>query len=544
LADIKRDVGARPIDFFGYEQGILLLNDFNYRPRPMGGGTFNVYHPYLQRENARALSKATNRPDFFLFKFQTIDQRLPSADDPLTLQALLASYQPIRARRDYVLFEKGESTLATTVQPTTLTKVPFTLDEWINVPPSPEGGLLLFSLDLGASVRGLLRNVFYHPEPLLLEIETSTAGNTPQSFRIAPLSLRVPVLLSPLLAANSDVVSLYGDPSSWKNVRRIRLRAPHGGFTRSGSFSFYSLPKPPAAVETADEIVTYLGNPRANRTPVAISTQETGITELYGEPITLVHAPGSITFRVEEKDQRMLFNFGIMPQAYDPGETDGVEFIVEYLPANQPPQLLFSRLLQPRTTPKDRGMQSARVYFPPQVSAGTVRFRTERGPAGNGAWDQSYLSHVQIINGPFDPRQVSGFSFAPAAPGFPDPQPVLIDGREARNLPPPAELKFRIPPGSRSATVGLGLLNAAYEGENHSDGIGYEIVAIASDSTEQSLRRGNLDPARDWRARGTVTLDVDLPKVAEGSQLALRINGGPQQDLRWDWSYVQTVRFR
>ena len=542
LTDIKRDVGTRPIDFFGYEQGILLLDDFNYQPRPMGGGAFNVYHPYLQTENARALSKPAARPDFFLFKLQTIDQRLPSADDPLTLQALLSSYQPVRARRDYVLFEKSDSSAATTVRPTMLTQVPFSPGEWIDVPATTEG-LLLFSLDLGSSVRGFLRNILYHPEALFLEIET-TAGSAPSRFRIAPLSLQVPVLLSPLLTESSDFVALYGDPGSWSKVRRIRVLAPNGGFARSGTFSFYSFPKPPPSTEAAEEIVAYLRHPRANRTPLAIATQETGITELYGEPVTLVHAPGSITFPIEEKDQRMLFNFGIMPQAYDPGETDGVEFIVEYLPANQAPQLLFSRLLQPRTTPIDRGMQSARVYFPPQIAAGTVRIRTERGPAGNGAWDQSYVAHVLISPGSFDPRQLNGFSMAPVAPGFPDPQPVLIDGREARNLPPPAELKFRIPPGSRSATIGLGLMNAAYEGENHSDGIGYEIVAITADGQEERLRRGNLDPAHDRRARGTVTLDIDLPKVAEGSHLALRINGGPKQDDRWDWSYVQTVRFR
>lgn len=542
LTDIGRDVGQGSIDFFGYEQGILLLNGMNYRPRPMGGGSFNVYHPYLQKLNARFMNDAARRPDFFLLKLQTIDGRLPSADDPLTLEAVLRFYQPIRARRGYVLFEKNEIAPTENPAPAPLGQARFTLEEWIEVPARPEA-LLLFSLDLGSSPGGALRKIAYHPSPLFVDIETRE--NAPaESFRISPLSLRVPVLLSPLLADTSDVISLYHDPLSGKKVRRIRFRAPVGGFARSGSVAFYSLPKPSGANDAATEAVTYLRHPLSNRAPLAIATQGTGITELFGEPITLVHAPGSITFPVEPNDQQIVFSFGLMPQAYDPGETDGVEFIVEYLHGTQPPQLLFSRLLQPRTAAQDRGMQSARIFFPSQIPVGSVRIRTERGPAGNGAWDQSYVSHVQIKAGPFDPRQVIGFSVPPEAPGFPDPQPALVEGRETRNVPPPGELKFPIPRSSRFVTVGIGVLPAAYQGENHSDGIGCEILVTTPDGREQLLKKQIVDPVHDWRSRGTVTLDLPLPEVPDGTRLILKIDGGPKQDLRWDWSYVQTVRFR
>jgi hypothetical protein len=542
LTDIGRDVGRASIDFFGYEQGMLLLNGLNYQPRPMGGGSFNVYHPYLQKLNARFMDDAARRPDFFLLKLQTIDRRLPSADDPLTLQALLRFYQPIRARRDYVLFEKNEASPNEKLLPTPLNQARFALDDWIEIPVRPET-LLLFSLDLGSSLSGALRKIVYHPSPLFVDIET-TGNASPESFRISPLSLHVPVLLSPLLAETSDVVSLYGNQLSGKIVRRIRFRAPDGGFARSGSVSFYSLPPPSGSNDTAVELTNYLHHPLSNRTPLAITTQETGITELFGEPVTLVHAPGSITFPVEPNDRQLVFSFGIMPQAYDPGETDGVEFIVEYLPANQTPQLLFSRLLQPRTAAKDRGMQSARVFFPPNVAPGSVRIRTERGPAGNGAWDQSYVSHVQIGGGAFDPRQLIGFSVPPDPPGFNDLPPISVDGREARSVPPPAELKFPIPPASRFVTVGVGVLPAAYEGENHTDGIGCEIVVITPDGRERLLKMQIVDPTQTWRSRGTVTIDLPLPDVPGGSRLVLRLTGGPKQDLRWDWSYVQTVRFR
>ncbi|MEO7412804.1 MAG: hypothetical protein ABIZ81_05560 [Opitutaceae bacterium] len=544
LSDIRRDVGSASIDFFGYEQGILLLNGLNYHPRPMGGGAFNVYHPHLQQLNAAFLRDSAQRPDFFLLKLQTIDGRLPAADDPLTLQSLLNFYQPIRARRDYVLFEKSGTPGPTAPSaPVPITQRPIALGEWVDVPDPAANQLLLFSLDLRSSLAGAARKIAYHAHALFLEVDTG-GDSAPRSFLVSPLTLQVPVLISPLLSETSDVLSLYSNATPGKKVRRIRLNAPAGGFSRSGTISFSSMPRPSQADEAALEAMTYLQHPTANRPRLAISTQETGITELFGEPITVVHAPGSITFPVERNDQQIVFSFGMMPQSYDPGETDGVEFIVEYLRENEPAQLLFSRLIQPHTVAKDRGMQTARVFFPPAVVPGTVRIRTERGPSGNGAWDQSYVSHVQIKTGGFDPRQLLGFSVPPESPGFPDPQPTTVDGREARNLPPPHELKFRIPPGACFVTVGLGVLPAAYEGENHSDGIGYEIAVSTPDGREQLMKSGNLDPMHDWRARGTVTVDLPLPDLGNGSQLVLRINGGPKQDDRWDWSYVQTVRFR
>lgn len=542
LTDIAQTVGRSSIDFFGYEQGILLLNELNYRPRPMGGGAFNVYHPHLQKLNARFMNDAARRPDFFLFKLQTIDDRLPTADDPLTLEALLRFYQPIKARRDYVLFEKRTSPAEPNPAPTPLGATPFSLGQWIEIPAHADT-LLLFALDLDSSFGGFLRNVAYHPSPLFIDVET-IGGSVRQSFRVSPLSLRVPVLLSPLLASTSDVIALYGDARSENKIARMRFRALDGGFAPRGSISFFSLPPPTRSGEAAAELTNYLQHPLSNRAPLALDTQPTGITELYGEPITLVHAPGSITFPVAANDQQIVFSFGIMPQAYEPGETDGVEFIVEYLHETQPPQLLFSRLLQPRTAAPDRGMQSARVFFPPQIPAGKVRIRTERGPAGNGAWDQSYVSHVQIKAGPFDPRQVIGFSVPPEAPGFPDPQPALVEGRETRNVPPPAELKFPIPRSSRFVTVGIGVLPAAYQGENHSDGVGCEILVATPDGRAQLLKKQIIDPVHDWRSRGTVTLDLPLPEVPDGSRLVLKIDGGAKEDLRWDWSYVQTVRFR
>jgi hypothetical protein len=92
---VRAQVGNRPIDGFGYEQGLLLLNRLNYRPRPMGGGSFNVYTPWLMDLNRRFLRDDDRRPDFYLLKPQSIDNRFVAADDGLALVEIIRRYRPV-----------------------------------------------------------------------------------------------------------------------------------------------------------------------------------------------------------------------------------------------------------------------------------------------------------------------------------------------------------------------------------------------------------------------------------------------------------------
>src|SRR5690606_875621 len=135
-----------------------------------------------------------------------------------------------------------------------------------------------------------------------------------------------PVPLSPLVENNRDLLTLYG-AGEQRRVRSLRF-APRqaAGFRDEITLTFHTLPAPPAPPDNlAGELLTYLEHPLSNREPLAVSTQDTGIRDLYGEPISLVHAPGHMDFPVRPGDQQVMFHYGLMPQAYDPGRTEGVE---------------------------------------------------------------------------------------------------------------------------------------------------------------------------------------------------------------------------
>jgi hypothetical protein len=542
LPQVRAEVGPATIDFFGYEQGVLMLNQLNYRPRPMGGGSFNVYTRYLQEANLAFVQNAPLRPEFQLVKLQSIDDRLPAADDAGTLRALPYLYEPVRVQRDYLLLQQRSEGK---IPPLKRLSVQTIQAGEIVVPPTiPQDHMLLWQLEAKRSPIGHLQNLLLRPPGFFLSvrIEGETDAKT---FRLAPGMAAVPVVLSPLLEDNRDLLALYGADRN-RRVTAFSLM-PETGYEAEYTVTFYSTPLPPAtADERAQELLVHLENPLYNRTPLEVVTEETGIRVLYDEPIALVHAPGHLDFALSPGDQQVIFSYGLMPQSYDPGRTKGVEFRVERIATDGTTTLLFSRLLEPVTRDADRGMQWTRVYLPPDVrSDDRLRLRTTTGPSGDGAWAQAYFNRVQIKTGPADPRQLSGFSVSPLAPGFANHVEHEAFGRTVRAFHPPALLVFPIPNGARVAAIVAGLQAAATDGDAQSDGITVEVSMEAPGQPTLDLGRKRIDPRGHPLDRGPQAWIVQLPdQLPAGAHLHLQATAGPAGDDRWDWGFLQTVAFQ
>lgn len=542
LPQIRNEVGNATVDFFGFEQGILLLNGLHYHPRPMGGGSFNVYTRYLQRLNETFIRDAARRPAYQVVKLRTLDHRLPAADDPLTLETLLHHYSPVLIQREFLLLkDRGPDVVAP--HPEKLQEIRVQPGQPIVVPDPGPDKLLLLRLRAPASVRGVIRSFLYRPSDLQVRLETD--GHPREStYRLIPSMANVPVILSPVLEDNLDLVHLYG-PEAGRRVTRLTLLPQDPAMFSTGDFvvTFFTLPRPPPPADAdVEEIVTYMKFPLHNREPVELTTEATGIRELNKEPITLVHAPGHITYPLAAGDQQVIFSYGLMPQAYDPGKTDGVEFIVEVLPPSGPAITLFRNYLQPVSRPEHRGMQRARVYLPPKLPAGSrLRLRTETGPDRNGAWDQSYITRLQIKQGLPDPRQYTGFNVTPLPPGFPANSALEFEGHPVRGIHPPLELTFAIPPGARRVVAGFGIMPGAYQGENKTDGVDVTLLVRRPDGTTETVAQRYLDPLHQTGDRGVILIERRLPTLPEGAVLVVRTGGGPQGNFSWDWAFLQTL---
>src|SRR6185436_5439341 len=71
LPRIRTAVGREPIDVFGSNQSMALLNHLNYRPRPVFQ-SYSAYTPELVELNA-AFLESDRAPRFMLFQHEALD---------------------------------------------------------------------------------------------------------------------------------------------------------------------------------------------------------------------------------------------------------------------------------------------------------------------------------------------------------------------------------------------------------------------------------------------------------------------------------------
>ena len=103
LPQVKARVGDSTIDAMSCCQGILLINDLNYRPRPVFQ-SYSSYTPYLLAENARFF-RSDFAPKFVLFKLEAVNG-CPALEDGQALMELSRLYAPVLHEGDFILFQR------------------------------------------------------------------------------------------------------------------------------------------------------------------------------------------------------------------------------------------------------------------------------------------------------------------------------------------------------------------------------------------------------------------------------------------------------
>ena len=296
LPDVRRTVGHATIDFFGYEHGYLALNELNCRPRPMGGGAFNVFTPYLQQRNARSIADPATRPEFFLLNLQTIDNRLAAGDDAATLRTLIAGYRPEISEQGMLLLRAQPGAGAAPAPRRLLTR-PLHFGETVSLPAVAPDEMLLATFELPASFFGKLRAACYKPSPLYLSLNGEGLLE-PGNRRLVPSLATLPVILSPALERTGDLLNLYSREAG-KTVHDFRLGAELPGCWDAAhlSVTFYAAPRPmPLSAAVRQSLAGPLDYPMANRRPLRIEPANQVRRVFNGLPVQMLETPGALVF--------------------------------------------------------------------------------------------------------------------------------------------------------------------------------------------------------------------------------------------------------
>lgn len=109
-----------------------------------------------------------------------------------------------------------------------------------------------------------------------------------------------------------------------------------------------------------------------------------------------------------------------------------------------------------------------------------------------------------------------------------------IDGRSVMVLHAPSEMTFDVPKGASALTGAFGFLEAAYTGDNRTDGARFTISFVSA-ADETVLLERTLDPLNKLNDRGLQSFRLALPPNQAG-YLRLRVHPGPHNVYAWDWT--------
>ena len=538
LPALRVTIGEGTVDFFGSDHGFIPLNNLNYHPRPVGGGSFNVYTEYLKSLNEAFILDPDRRPDFYLLKPQILDQRLLSQDDSRALLPLLHLYQPVATERGLVLFEKSPGATPPPV-PTVLKSEPLRWGETIDVPDlSPSSSdIVLASFEIELNWLGRLRAFFYKPPEVYLSLSGAGIAHR-DSIRLIPEMIRSPVIFSPAIEDTLDLLALQTvEPGKRVQNFRVTSNHPHLYRTEHLRVTFHRTPRPPAA-DRASELSALVRFPCSNLG--AESTEPETFPHYMDDRFVVgFHSPSRAVFPLEGTERELNMTFGIETGAYTADRaTDGVTIIVELTPPGSAAKTIFRRHLDPLKTASDRGPQTEHILLPTFPLGSKLSLRADPGPTGNDAWDWSYFTQFEVKRGPFLLSQFPGFSRAPQS----------IDGNDAGLLESadgpvfmlnaPGKLVFALETGDRTLSFSGGIMPGAYTGDGHSDGAAFIAELVAADGSKRLIMNRMLNPGDTSADRGSQRFEANLPSDAAGALLIVRTDPGPANDRSWDWTYL------
>lgn len=213
-------VGRSSIDLFTFEQGLLLLNRLNYRPRPIIQ-SYTAYTSVLLEKNA-AFYRSDDAPEFVALRLKAIDKRHPGQEDSLALLEIARRYAVVDNSPDQALLQRRPTLshpIAAARPGALIVEVSPAFGERIAVPPA-NGLALWMEVDLKPTTFGRINAFLYHAyQPRLIVVMTD---GREQYFRLISTQSASGFLARPFIESHRDFIDLMQGVNR-SDVREFRL---------------------------------------------------------------------------------------------------------------------------------------------------------------------------------------------------------------------------------------------------------------------------------------------------------------------------------
>ncbi len=258
--------------------------------------------------------------------------------------------------------------------------------------------------------------------------------------------------------------------------------------------------------------------------------------------VLLAHAPSSFTFGQTPGMSELSGEFGLLDSAWNGSKKSaGAIFEILQETSEGTTKALFTRTLNPAVEPADRGVQSFRIDIPYAAGA-DLRFVTRPAHVSDNSFNHTFWHGLKgaDFSTTIPSPQGEVRSVASEAPNG-----MIIMGENDRDVLMahiPSRLEFPIPPGARSLSGAIGMIERAYTDGGNTDGAEFIIEILSQDGRAIELFRRHLHPRDRIADRGAQSFEVPLPDKPD-RRVILRTEPAASGRLDFGWSYWEGLRF-
>jgi len=397
------------------QQGILILNHWNYRPRPVFQ-SYSAYTPYLLKQN-EAFYKGENAPEYIVMDLGTIDYRFPTLDDGLVLNHILHNYNAVAFEGNYTLFRRGSPSKEE--DRVELLDGRFVWGEKINLARF-KGKLVYLKADIAYSLVGKIIKLLYKAPEIKLVI---SKRNSETEYKIVPGMCKTGFLLQPLTSNGFEFMALQNS-AAWRETNaidsfKIEFKRPKDTiyFDRTIRITLEEIPL------NISSSYHFIGgyHPIHHTNFNDIVKLKSKMEHLpFGGPMIyeeknkkgswsmLVHSYSKGKIELKDDARFISIGYGIRKGAYSGGFTDGVEFKLTLERPDGTTSVIWSRYLDPLNNAADRGLQKKKIALPSFQNSATLIFETL--PGGSSAYDWSYVETFAIMDQDGNLLEFTGYS--------------------------------------------------------------------------------------------------------------------------------------
>jgi hypothetical protein len=389
-------IGNESVDVMNYFALAAVINEMNYRPRPVFQG-FVAYTPALQNLNAEYF-RSEDRPRFVMLCQQATDGRFPTLEDSAALNYVLNNYLPVARDGPFLILQQRTQEVPAfqLVQERILHfGEKLELTSWAQA-------RLFMSVSIKPSLLGRAVTFLYQQRPLYMRV---SRNGVQERYRIVPSMAVRPFLLNPLLSSNYDVLNLYASGAGKEADSVVFEHPQHGSFEFQGDFAvrLYTAPafmRAAKGISAPRMLADVQGRVFWPEPKSVESSAPAQIMIFHGSPALLVPAPSKIVVEIPPNASAFSVYFGVPEGTYlGGGKEQGVRIAIEVCDKSSKCRRRFDRLLQPALRVGDRGRFSFRVPISTSRD-GSIVLTTASSPSGSAqssgsVWSQCRFEEAQ-----------------------------------------------------------------------------------------------------------------------------------------------------